>query len=263
MVARVRGRSIRPPTSRSRFAAPAGVVIPRGAAVFSDPVAFELPALATVAISIYFGDISATTITGHPGSRTTSFIQSSNALSAASLPAATKTKHWYLVTGVEVLAETTSRAIVVLGDSITDGRGSTDDGQNRWPDVLAQRLATNPPTANVAVVNMGIGGNAIFGGLGPAAVQRFDRDVLEQSGARYLIVFEGVNDLGGVSAARAATLTTNLINAYTDFATKAKARGLRGLRRNDHPVWRQWLLHRGPRNGAADDQCLVSDQHRV
>ncbi len=209
------------------FRGAAKVVIPRGEAVLSDPVKFDLPAITNVAISIYFGEISAPTITGHPGSRTTSFIQSSNVLSAASLPSATKTKHWYITTGVEVLADKASRAIVVLGDSITDGRGSTDDGQNRWPDVLALRLATNPPTANVSVVNMGIGGNAIFGGLGPAAVKRFERDVLEQSGARYLIVFEGVNDLGGVSAAQAAPLTTNLINAYSDFATKAKARGLR------------------------------------
>jgi lysophospholipase L1-like esterase len=204
-----------------------GVVIPRGEVVFSDPVKFDLPVLTNVAVSIYFGDISATTINGHPGSRTTSFIQPGDALSAASLPAATKTKHWYIITGLEVLAEQPGRAIVVLGDSITDGRGSTDDGNNRWPDVLAQRLATNAPTADVAVVNMGIGGNAIFGGLGPAAVNRFDRDILNQSGARYLIVFEGVNDIGAVSDANAPTLTTNLINAYTTFANKAKARGLR------------------------------------
>ncbi len=203
------------------------VVIPPRAAVFSDPLEFELPAITNVAISIYFGAISATTINGHPGSRTTSFIQPGDALSAPSLPTAKRTKHWYIITGLEVMADKASRAIVVLGDSITDGRGSTDDGNNRWPDVLAQRLATHPPTANVSVVNMGIGGNAIFGGLGPAAVKRFDRDVLEQSGARYLIVFQGVNDLGWASDANAPTLTTNLINAYTEFATKAKARGLR------------------------------------
>jgi lysophospholipase L1-like esterase len=219
---------IHPATDRAlTFNGAAGVVVPRGAAVFSDPLEFNLPALTNIAISIQFGDISATTINGHPGSRTTSFIQTGDALSAPSLPAAKKTKHWYIITGLEVRAEKSSRAIVVLGDSITDGRGSTDDGNNRWPDVLAQHLATNPPTANVSVVNMGIGGNAIFGGLGPAAVKRFDRDVLEQSGARYLIVFEGVNDIGGMREANALMLTTNLINAYTEFATKAKARGLR------------------------------------
>jgi lysophospholipase L1-like esterase len=219
---------IHPATDKAlTFGGAAGVVIPRGAAIFSDPLDFDLPAITNVAISIHFGDISATTINGHPGSRTTSFIQSGDALSVPSLPTAKKTKHWYIITGIEVLADKASRAIVVLGDSITDGRGSTDDANNRWPDILAQRLATNPPTANVSVVNMGIGGNAIFGGLGPAAVKRFDRDVLEQSGARYLIVFEGVNDIGWVSDVNAPTLTTNLINAYTQFATQAHARGLR------------------------------------
>ena len=201
------------------------VVIPRGEAVLSDPVDFDLPPITNVAISVFFGNISARTINGHPGSRTTSFIVPSNVVSAASLPLASKTKHWYVITGVEVLADDSSKAIVVLGDSLTDGRGSTDDGNNRWPDNLAARLATNAPTAGVAVVNMGIGGNAIFGGLGPAAVNRFDRDVLGQSGARYLIVFEGVNDIG--SGASSMTTATNLVNAYTQFANKARARGIR------------------------------------
>ena len=140
----------------------------------------------------------------------------------------------YIITGLEVLADSSSKAIVVLGDSITDGRGSTDDGNNRWPDILAQRLATNALTAGVAVVNMGIGGNAIFGGLGPAAVNRFDRDVLGQAGARYFILFEGVNDIG--SGSSSMTTATNLINAYTQMANKAVARGLRALRRDDHAI---------------------------
>ncbi len=203
------------------------VVIPRGETIFSDPMEFDLPALAEVAVSIYFGDISATTITGHPGSRTTSFIVASNFVSAASLPDAKKTAHWYLVTGIEVSADSSSKTIVVLGDSITDGRGSTTDSNNRWPDNLARRLNTNAPTANVGVVNMGIGGNGIFGGLGPAAVKRFDRDVLKQSGARWLIVFEGVNDIGGAHGENTATLATNLIAAYTQFAVKAHAKNIR------------------------------------
>ena len=201
------------------------VVVPRGEMIFSDPVEFDLPALADVAVSIYFGDISATSITGHPGSRTTSFIVASNFVSATKLLDAKKTAHWYVITGIEVLAGSSSKAIVVLGDSITDGRGSTTDGNDRWPDVLAQRLITNAPTAGVSVVNMGIGGNAIFGGLGPAAVKRFDRDVLNQNGARYLIVLEGVNDIGSISSTM--TTATNLVNTYTQFANQAHARNLR------------------------------------
>ncbi len=202
-----------------------GVTIPRGETVFSDPLDFDLPALADVAVSTYFGDISAATVTGHPGSRKTSFIGAGNSVSAASLPDAKKTAHWYLVTGIEVQSDNSGKAIVVLGDSITDGRGSTTDGNNRWPDILAQRLITNAPTANVAVVNMGIGGNAIFGGLGPAAVKRFDRDVLEQAGVRYFILFEGVNDIGGRNSNMATA--TNLVQAYTEMAVKAKAHGIR------------------------------------
>src|SRR5579864_6805116 len=135
------------------------VTIPPGGTIFSDPLDFNLPALTNLAITIYFGDMSPTSINGHPGSRTTSFIQDSNVVSVASMPSASSTAHWYIITGVDVLADNSSKALVVLGDSITDGRGSTTDGNNRWPDNLAQRLSTNAPTAGVAVVNMGIGGN--------------------------------------------------------------------------------------------------------
>lgn len=217
---------INPATDKTlTFGGAAEVVIPRGESVLSDPVDFDLPALADVAVSTYFGDISATTITGHPGSRTTSFITASNSVSAASLSDAAKTVHWYLITGIEVQADASGRAIAVLGDSITDGRGSTTDGNNRWPDILAQRLITNAPTANVAVINVGIGGNAIFGGLGPAAMKRFDRDVLEQPGVRYFILFEGVNDIGGRNSSM--TTATNLVNAFAEMAGKAKARAIR------------------------------------
>ena len=205
---------------RLTFRGAPGVVIPPGEAVFSDPIDFDLPALTNVAVSIYFGNVSMTTINGHPGSRTTSFIKPGNVISAASLPSSGTTKHWYILTGIEVLADSSSKTIAVLGDSITDGRGSTDDGNNRWPDILAQRLGTNVPTSGIGMGNMGIGGNAIFGGLGPAAVNRFDRDILNQNGVRYMIVFEGVNDIGG------GTMAASLIPAYQTFANKAHARGL-------------------------------------
>jgi lysophospholipase L1-like esterase len=198
-----------------------GVVIPRGEVVYSDPLAYDLPAITNVAISTYYGYISATTISGHPGSRSQSFIQSGNVISAASLPSASKTTHWYTITGMEVLADSSSKTISILGDSITDGRGSTDNGNNRWPDDLANRLIANAPTAGVGVANMGVGGNGIFGGLGVAAQNRFDRDVLNQNGVRYLIVFEGVNDIGG------GTTAASLIPVYQQFANKAHARGLR------------------------------------
>ena len=200
------------------------VIIPPGEVVFSDPCDFNLPALTNLAVSIYFGSISATTINGHPGSRTTSYIQSGNVLSAASMPSAATTLHWYIITGVDVLADSSSRAVVALGDSITDGRGPAYNVNNRWPDFFAACLATNAPTAGVGVLNMGIGANAVFGGNGPAGVNRFDRDVLNQNGGRWMIVFFGVNDIGGGGSSM--TTATNLVTTFTQWANKAHARGM-------------------------------------
>jgi lysophospholipase L1-like esterase len=194
--------------------------IPRGEVVYSDPFDYSLPALTNVAISIYFGNVSSTTICGHPGSRSGYFIKSGNVVTAANMSGATTAAHWYIITGIEVLGDSSSKTISILGDSITDGRGSTDNANNRWPDDLANRLVTNAPTAGVGVANMGVGGNGLFGGLGVAAQNRFDRDVLNQNGARYFIVFEGVNDIGG------GTTAASMIPVYQQFANKAHARGL-------------------------------------
>jgi lysophospholipase L1-like esterase len=211
-----------------KFRGAPSVTIPPGEVILSDPCDFNLPPVTNLAVTIYFGTVSADTINGHPGSRTSSYIRSGNVVSASAISNAvagtTFTKHWYIITGVDVLADSSSKTITVLGDSIADGRGSTDDGNDRWPDILAQRLSTNGPTANVGVVNMGIGANAIFGGAGPAAVNRFDRDMLNQSGVRWMIIFEGVNDIG--SGTSSMTTATNLVNAYINFANKAHARGI-------------------------------------
>ncbi|HWD17825.1 MAG TPA: SGNH/GDSL hydrolase family protein [Verrucomicrobiae bacterium] len=209
------------------FGGASEVNLPAGADVWSDGMAFDLPPLAKVALSVFFGDVSSHTVTGHPGSRTTSYITEGNSLSAAALAGAARTAHWYIVTGIDVAPETPGAAIVTLGDSITDGRGSTTDGNDRWPDDLARRLATNAATREIAVVNVGIGGNGVFHGLGPSAEARFARDVLGQSGARWLIIFEGVNDIGGSKPAPAAELAGKLTAAYTHFAAQAHARGLR------------------------------------
>jgi lysophospholipase L1-like esterase len=249
--------------------------IPPGEVVLSDPIDYNLPPLTNLAISIYFGSVSPTTINGHPGSRTTSFIIPSNVVSAATMPGASTTAHWYIITGVDVLADSSSKAVVTLGDSITDGRGSTTDGNDRWPDDLAFRLATNVHTAEVAVLNMGIGGNAIFGGLGPAAVNRFDRDVLNQSGARWLIVLEGVNDIGTGPDSGSPALATNLIAAYTQFATKAHSRNLltygatitpfggNGYYTTAHEACRQtvntWFRTNSVYDGVIDFDAIVRD----
>jgi lysophospholipase L1-like esterase len=202
------------------FHAAPSVVIPPGETVWSDPLDSNFPPLTNLSISIYFGAVSATTINGHPGSRTTSFIIAGNRVSAPNMAAAANTAHWYILTGVDVLAEAFSRTLVILGDSITDGRGSTTDGNNRWPDALASRMAINVATSKIGILNMGIGGNGIFRGLGPSAQERFERDVLNQSGARWVIIFEGVNDIG------AGRTEAPLTNAYSELIAKAHARNI-------------------------------------
>jgi lysophospholipase L1-like esterase len=206
------------------FNGAASVTIPAGQLVWSDPIDFQLAPLTNLAVSIHFGAQSGA-VTGHPGSRTTSFLQTGDAVATASLATATKTEHWYFITGIDVMADAGSAAVVVLGDSITDGRGSTTDMNNRWPDYLAQRLQANPATSKVGVLNMGIGGNNVLsGGLGPTASARFDHDVIQQSGVRWLIVLEGVNDIG---ASGGETVANGLIDAYKTFVMKAKAANIR------------------------------------
>jgi len=198
------------------FEGAASVTIPAKAAVFSDPFDFELTPLSALAVSINFGAVS-TDVTGHPGSRTTSYLQAGDQVAAASLTGTTA-DHWYVLAGVDVMADSTSHAVVILGDSITDGRGSTTNGNDRWTDALAQRLQASPGTAAIGVINKGIGGNNVLSdGLGPPATARFEADVLKQSGARWLIVFEGVNDLGAATA----TTASSLIGAYQQFVSKA------------------------------------------
>jgi lysophospholipase L1-like esterase len=217
--------SIDPSTERALlFGGSASVSIAPGETRFSDPLDFPVPALSSVGITIHFGS-TPTQVTGHPGSRTTSYLQSGDATSAPSLPAAATTDHWYFISGIDVEAQSPSAAVVTLGDSITDGRGSTTNGNDRWPDRLARRLQANASTASVAVLNQGIGGNAVVtGGLGPTATQRFERDVLEQRGVRWVIVLEGVNDIGGSTDAGVAA---RLIEAYQRFIELGHARGLR------------------------------------
>jgi lysophospholipase L1-like esterase len=223
---------INPATDRAlTFRGAPSITIPPGEVVVSDPFAFNLPPLTNLAISIYYGYVSPNivdvgTITGHPGSRTTSYIIGSNVVSAANMTGASTTKHWYTITGVDVLADSSSGAVVALGDSITDGRGPADDTNSRWPDYFARRLGTNAPTAGVAVVNMGIGAASLLGSGGitsgiPSGTNRFDRDVLNQSGVRWVIVFIGVNDIGAGNQSAA-----NLIAAYTQLANKAHARNI-------------------------------------
>ncbi len=216
---------IDPMTSRGfRFDGEPGVVIPPGGMVYSDPLPFELPDLASVGVSVHFDAISSTVITSHGGSRTTSFIAEGDATQAAALPGAARFDRWYIINGLEVLAPAaTAATVAVIGDSITDGRGSTTNGNDRWTDFLAARLGAHAPTNNIGVANLGIGATGVS-----LALSRFRRDVIEQPGVSSVIIFIGVNDIGG-SSASPASIVANLVSAYTTMANQARARGLKVL----------------------------------
>jgi lysophospholipase L1-like esterase len=179
------------------------VTIPAGAEYISDRVDYSMAPLSDLAITFYEEKPPAQQ-TSHPGSRATTYYTHGNLVSAEELPGAKTIEHWYTIAGLDVTAAPSAFAIVALGDSITDGRGSTTNGNDRWPDVLARSLQGEAKTRTTAVVNVGTGGNRLLAdGLGPNVLARFDRDVLARAGVRYLMVFEGVNDLGSLHGAQA------------------------------------------------------------
>jgi lysophospholipase L1-like esterase len=220
----VGGSAIRPEGDRPlKFGGRTSVTIPIGAPMVSDPLDFDLAPLSDVAVTIRVQDPSSA-ITGHPGARCTSYLQAGDGVTAPDLPRAARTPHWYYLCGVDVdRGDADVAAVAVLGDSITDGRGSPTDGNGRWTDHLARRLHQGEGTAGVGVLNQGLGGNRVLNdGLGPNALARLDRDVLAQPGVRWLIVLEGINDLG----TRSAT-ARDLIGAYEQIIRRAHARDIK------------------------------------
>jgi len=210
------------------FAGGATTTIPAGHAVLSDAVGIAVPPLSDIVVSVHIL-AAPPAVTGHPGSRTTSYLIPGNRTEAPRLPGAITAEHWYIISGLEVESPAESAALVVLGNSIADGRGSGTDKNNRWPDNLARRLQGSASTEHVAVLNAGIGGNKVLtGGLGPTALARLDRDVLSQAGARWLIVSDGVNDLGEARGVEGSALVARqLIDAYGGIIRRAHERGLR------------------------------------
>jgi len=214
------------------FAGKAEVTVPPGAEFVSDPVDYPVAPVSDLAVTFHI-DSPPVPETGHPGARATSYYVHGDAVRAANLTEPTHVDHWYQIAEIDVQAQPGAAAVVVLGDSITDGHGATTNGNDRWTDVLAQRLQGSPMTRNVGVSNQGIGGNHLLtDGLGPNALARFDRDVLAPAGAMWVIVFEGVNDLGGltrngeVPLAEHAALVHRVLSAYQQIVVRAHAHGL-------------------------------------
>lgn len=243
------------------FSGHSDVIVPAGAEYVSDSIDFPVAALSNLAITFHL-EALATVQTGHPGSRATSYYLRGDAVSAVNLTGAKTIDHWYQISGIDVLVPASAASVVALGDSITDGHGSITNGNDRWTDVLAQRLQNFSANRNIGVLNAGIGGNHLLtDGLGPNALARFDRDVLAQDGVHWLIVFEGVNDLGDlthngeVASMEHASLVHRMLAAYQQFITRAHARGIRVIGATITPYMGSDYYHPGPAS-EADRQAI-------
>jgi lysophospholipase L1-like esterase len=228
------------------------VTIPPGTEFVSDPLDYPVASLSDIAVT-YHLDAAPSPQTGHPGSRATSYILHGDAVSAPVLTDAKRTNHWFQISEIDVNSAPGAASVVALGDSITDGHGATTNGNDRWTDVMAARLQASSETRSVGVSNQGIGGNHLLtDGLGPNALARLDRDVLAPAAVRWVIVFEGVNDLGGlarngeVSSAEHVALVQSVISAYEQIVLRAHAHDLRVYGATITPYVGSDYYHPGP-----------------
>ena len=208
------------------------VTIPAGAIVLSDPVSFKVPAGADLAVSLFVPK-AALGAGIHYASQQTNYVGAGDLTGAADMAGAGTIPSWVFLAGVDVLAPSAAFSVVAFGDSITDGARSTMDTNRRWPDILAGRLAAK----KIGMVNAGIGGNRILHDalpnsirFGVNALARFEQDVLAQPGVRYVIILEGINDLGhaGTSAPISETVTADdLIAGMKQMIERAHVRGVK------------------------------------
>ncbi|ROT36873.1 lipolytic enzyme [Sodiomyces alkalinus F11] len=239
---RAGGSAIQPNTAQEvTFSGSRSIIVPQGALVLSDPIDIAVESESILAISIYLADGQTTNdLTSHPGSRTTSWLVHGNHVADADFNNATPSDHWYLISALEAPlntpgADEEAATIAIIGDSLTDGRGSTTNANNRWPDQLLARLnADNNATTSarrpaIAILNQGAGGNRVLAdGLGPNAMARIDRDVLSHPGVRYVLFFIGVNDIGTAAAEPGpqAVVGDRLAQAFHQMATRLRRHGL-------------------------------------
>ncbi|MEO9131931.1 MAG: SGNH/GDSL hydrolase family protein [Sphingomonas sp.] len=201
-------------------------VIPAGAPLLSDRVALKVPPLAHVVVSIYVPG-NTEHLTGHQLGVATTHISPGDQTGAPDFTGATTTVR-YILSGIDVSGGPATSTIVTLGDSITDGALSSKDTDHRWPDILAERLRAAGKTS-FAVANAGISGNRLLAtGAGPAALARFDRDVLSVPGVRYVVVLEGINDIGATAHGKGnMPLPKDIIGAYRQLIARAHDRGVK------------------------------------
>ena len=203
------------------------VTIPAGKRVVSDALSFDLQPLEKVAITMNYGRAPAVP-TVHMGSRTTSYILKGVSTARSNFAPSFRENHWFNIASIAVF-DLTAKAIGIIGNSITDGKGTTDNANNRWTDVLAEQLQKRHGVTTRGILNLGIGNNrvTVAGGFGVLAKQRFNRDILMQPGIETVVIFEGINDIGAAPKGASERVAADLINAYDEMIAKAKARNLR------------------------------------
>jgi lysophospholipase L1-like esterase len=202
------------------------VSIPPGALVVSDGVPFKFAPLSDLTVSFYLPSPSGP-ITEHQLGNATSYHAAGNAVANDTLEAPSTLTSWEYLNGIDTLASADAGAVITIGDSITDGAKSTIDTNQRWPDELARRLQADPKYRHLAVLNEAISGNKILlDGAGPNALARFDRDVLAQSGAKYLLILEGINDIGRLHTVPDGVTAADLIFALDQMIVRAHAHGI-------------------------------------
>jgi lysophospholipase L1-like esterase len=215
------------------FGGKSTVTIAQGADALSDPVAFPLVAFEQVAISLYVVDGKVSTL--HGVGMQTAYIANGEVTAAAKLETSETDTSRYFLTDVEVAARSDARTVVVIGDSITDGVGSTLDSNRRWPDQLAERLQADPALASIAVVNSGIAGNRLLNDasapfIGPSLLSRFERDALSKPNVRWIIVLTGSNDISAsdmLATAKDKVSAQQLITGLQQLVARAHARGIK------------------------------------
>lgn len=215
------GNGIEPSTARYlKFGGKEGVVIPKGEAVYSDAVKYDLKPLQLLSVTINYGAQTPEHATSHRGSRTTSYIMNGESKPRKEFKTAESLEHWYNIAALEVMTEG-KECVAVIGNSITDGRGTTTNMQNRWTDVCAEMAG-----GEAGVLNLGIGGNCVLaGGISEPAVKRFDRDIMGQNGLTGVVIYEGINDIGW--SPNVQETAVRLIEAYTSFIDRARSKGLK------------------------------------
>ncbi len=215
------------------------IAIPAGALAVSDPVALVVPDLGDVAVSLFLPD-DVVAATQHETALHTTYLSVPGDFTGAATIAGSTTEAYYFLSGIEVLAAKRARAIVALGDSVTDGFRSTVDTNHNYPSFLAARLQSDPSTSQMTVLNQGVGGNRLLHDfVGTSGAARFDRDVLAQSGAGYVIVLQGNVDLlipGLIGNPAEVVTVAQLIQGHRQIIERARAMGLKALGGTLFPV---------------------------